>query len=74
MGGIENNYEISFKENLSTVTGESAATKTKTVDCYVIRVPARVKGGSETSNVARIGDGGTDEKTGGGDGVRSDKN
>ena len=53
------------------------------------RVPARVKGKvtrwqSETSNVVRVGDGGTDEKTGGGDGsgrvedvtifIRSDKN
>ena len=54
------------------------------------RVPARVKGkvrvqgGSETSNVVRVGDGGTDEKAGGGDGggrvedvtifIRSDKN
>ena len=53
------------------------------------RVPARVKGegvqgGSETSNVVRVGDSGTDEKTGGGDGggrvedvaifIRSDKN
>ena len=28
----------------------------------------RVQGGSETSNVVRVGDGGTDEKTGGGDG------
>ena len=27
-----------------------------------------VQGGSETSNVVRVGDGGTDEKTGGGDG------
>ncbi len=26
-----------------------------------------VQGGSETSNVVRVGDGGTDEKTGGGD-------
>ena len=43
-----------------------------------------VQGGSETSNVVRVGDGGTDEKTGGGDGgsrvedvtifIRSDKN
>ena len=38
-----------------------------------MRVSARVKGkeykvGSETSNVVRVGDGGTDEKTGGGDG------
>ena len=37
------------------------------------RVPAKseregVQGGSETSNVVRVGDGGTDEKTGGGDG------
>ena len=43
------------------------------------RVPARLKGevgmcrpykvrSSETSNVVRVGDGGTDEKTGGGDG------
>ena len=42
------------------------------------------EGGSETSNVIRVGDGGTDEKTGGGDGggrvedvmifVRSDTN
>ena len=55
------------------------------------RVPARVKGkvctvivDSKTSNVVRVGDGGTDEKTGGGDGggrvedvtifIRSDKN
>ena len=53
------------------------------------RVPARVKregvqGGSETSNVVQVGDGGTDEKTGDGDGggrvedvtifIRSDKN
>ena len=27
-----------------------------------------VQGGSETSNVGRVGDSGTDEKTGGGDG------
>ena len=27
-----------------------------------------VQGGSETSNVVRVGDGGTDETTGGGDG------
>ena len=43
-----------------------------------------VQGGSETSNVVRVGDSGTDEKTGGGDGggrvedvaifIRSDKN
>ena len=43
-----------------------------------------IKGGSETSNVVRVGDSGTDEKTGGGDGggrvedvtilVRTDKN
>ena len=43
-----------------------------------------VQGGSETSNVVRVGDGGTDEKTGGRDGggiiedvticIRSDKN
>ena len=43
-----------------------------------------VHGGSETSNVIRVGDSGTDEKTGGGDGggrvedvailIRSDKN
>ena len=43
-----------------------------------------VQGGSDTSNVVRVGDGGTDEKTGGGDGggrvedvtifIRSDKN
>ena len=43
-----------------------------------------VQGGSETSNVVRVGDGGTDEKTGGGDGrgrvedvtiiIRSEKN
>ena len=43
-----------------------------------------VQGGSETSNVVQVGDGGTDEKTGGGDGggrvehvmifIRSDKN
>ena len=53
-----------------------------------MRVPVRVKGkvvqgGSETSNVVRVGDGGTDEKTGGGDGggrvdvtifIRSDNN
>ena len=54
-----------------------------------MRVPVRVKGkvvqgGSETSNVVRVGDDGdTDEKTGGGDGggrvdvtifIRSDKN
>ena len=37
------------------------------------RVPARVKGkvykvAAETSNVVRVGDSGTDEKTGGGDG------
>ena len=55
------------------------------------RVPARVKGkvytvqgGSETSNVVRVGDSGTDKKTGGRDGggrvedvtifIRSDKN
>ena len=55
------------------------------------RVPARVKGkvytvtvDSKTSNVVRVGYGGTDEKTGGGDGggrvedvtifIRSDKN
>ena len=54
------------------------------------RVPARVKGKVykvaviSTSNVVRVGDGGTDEKTGGGDGggrvedvtifIRSDKN
>ena len=45
---------------------------------------AGAQGGSETSNVVRVGDGGTDEKTGGGDGggrveditifIRSDKN
>ena len=43
-----------------------------------------VQGGSETSNVVRVGDGGTDKKTGGVDGsgrvedvtifIRSDKN
>ena len=43
-----------------------------------------VQGGSETSNVVRVGDSGTDEKIGGGDGggrvedvaifIRSDKN
>ena len=43
-----------------------------------------VQGGSEISNVERVGDSGTDEKTGGGDGggrvedvtifIRSDKN
>ena len=43
-----------------------------------------VQGGSETSNVVRVGDSGTDEKTGGGDGggrvedvaifIRCDKN
>ena len=37
------------------------------------RVPAKseregVQGGSETSNVVRVGDGDTDEKTGSGDG------
>ena len=48
------------------------------------RVPEGVQGGSETSNVVRVGDSGTGEKTGGGDGggrvedvaifIRSDKN
>ena len=43
-----------------------------------------VQGGSATSNIVRVGDSGTDEKTGGGDGggrvedvaifIRSDKN
>ena len=48
------------------------------------RVPARVKGGSEASNLVWVGDSGTDEKTGGEDGggrvedvaifIRSDNN
>ena len=50
----------------------------------IINKNVGVQGGSETSNVVRVGDGGTDEKTGGGDGggrvedvtifIRSDKN
>ena len=51
---------------------------------YILGYQLFVQGGSETSNVVRVGDGGTDEKTGGGDGggrvedvtifIRSDKN
>ena len=64
----------------NVVTADEDALITK---CHLF-VLEFVQGGSETSNVVRVGDGGTDEKTGGLDGggrvedvtilVRSDKN
>ena len=57
---------------------------TNLIKVYILGYQLFVQGGSETSNVVRVGDGGTDEKTGGGDGggrvedvkifIRSDKN
>ena len=58
--------------------------KTVYFDFFKFNEREDVQGGSETSNVVWVGDSGTDEKTGGGDGggrvedvaifIRSDKN